>query len=175
MSDFMNWIAPLIGLLGVFIGAGLQYSVSKSQERVRNTFALHREFHSPEMLSKRVEAELILLPIDEVKLKDLANTVTPVAMASVWDVVEFYARLETTLRYKQAHRRIAADLFGQNYTYWYESHLKGSLEGSGWEEQSRLDHLALLFQRTVNRKRYNDWIRHAANEATNLRAKITSP
>lgn len=165
--------SPLMGLFGVLIGGVFQKWLSSKQEQTKRTLDLHAQFHSAEMLSHREDAEALLLPLKKpFLLKDLASPCRPHAIKSVWIVVEFYSRLEITLRHRQADKSLATDLFGQNYIYWYESFLKDSLKKSGWDEHDRLDALADIIREITDKETYDRWVLHAAKELSEQKDRL---
>lgn len=166
-------LSPVAGLLGVLLGGYIQKRISAGQERSKRTIDLHAQFHSSEMLGHREEAEALLLPVPRpIKLKDLASPGRPHAIKSVWIIVEFYCRLEATIRHRQGNKAIMADLFGQTFVYWYEGFLKGSLDGSGWDEHQRLDDLAEEIRRSAGKRRYATWVTHAETEYAAQRERL---
>jgi len=63
-------------------------------------------------------------------------------------------------------------LFGQTYIYWYESFLKDSLKGSGWDEHKRLGALAAVIRDTADKEIYDRWVEHAAKELSAQKKRL---
>jgi hypothetical protein len=109
----------LVGLLGTIIGAALACLSGTRQHRLAETFQLHREFNSAEMIESRYRAGQLLEANATKTLNEVRSEVGTSVMHDVWNVVLFYQRLALAIRYRGVHEKYVPGLLGEIFDWWY--------------------------------------------------------
>src|SRR5258705_6562141 len=116
-----------VGLLGVFLAAGLSWGIARRERRITTTFELHKEFNGHEMSAIRYSASKLLSGNLDKAYLDIRAKVGNLAMREVWTVTHFYQRQWLAIKYHAVHPKLVPELFGDLFDWWYESTFRHQL------------------------------------------------
>ena len=77
------------GLIGTVVGAGIAWLVSRKQHRLETVFAMHREFHAPEMTRSRNFAGKTVRDHQSESFDVMRRKLSPQETQYVWNVMYF--------------------------------------------------------------------------------------
>jgi hypothetical protein len=117
----------LAGLIGVIAGAALSWLIGTRQSQVAATCKLHRVYHGAAMNDSRERAGRIVHKHPEATYVNLWYMLDPADAQHIWNVMYFYQRLWLAIEYRNVHRKLVPDLFGESFYWWYSNSFAGQL------------------------------------------------
>lgn len=145
-------------LIGIFIGAGLTVWRERRNKKTENTYALHREFSTPDMLVKRIGAEKLLSKNRGTPFLTLYQTLRDEEIATIMTVVRFFERLHVYTKNGQIDPKTVSDLFGENFVYYQEQYLRDGFRGSSWKVGAQLEDLFGWFRKSTPKNVFDNWL-----------------
>lgn len=150
-------ISLLAGLAGTIVGAALAWLSSTRQQRIRDTFDLHREFHSPEMIDSRYQAAELLKEHKGKGLQEIRDDIGAASMHNFWNVLLFYQRLWLAVKYNGVQRRYIAGLFGEIFDWWYLQFFQYRLDPRNRELVSDIEHFHVWLISHASHSQVDKW------------------
>lgn len=129
------------GLAGALVGAVAAWFIGRAQHRLETTFAMHREFHSLEMTRSRSLAAQTVRSNRSFSFDEMRRKLSPEVIQHVWNVMYFYQRLCLAIKFKDVHRSYIAEMFGENFCWWYSKSYKHQLVPLNWQAGGHIDWL----------------------------------
>jgi hypothetical protein len=83
-------ISAAIGLLGTLVGAAIAWLAGRRSDRLNTAFAMHREFHSPEMTHSRNLAGATVWKHPSMTYDEMRRMLSPDETQHVWNMMYFY-------------------------------------------------------------------------------------
>lgn len=139
-------------LLGTVVGAAIAWLAGRRQHRLETAFAMHREFHAPEMTRSRNLAGKTVIEHRSDSFEVMRKTLPPEETQHVWNVLYFYQRLWLAIKYKNIRESYVPEMFGENFCWWYVKSYKDQLMPLDWQAGR---HIAALM----------NWIERHTDEA----------
>lgn len=121
------------GLLGTLVGAAVAWFAGRTQHRLETTFAMHREFHSPEMTRSRNLAGQTVRDNRDCSFETMRKELHPEVTQHVWNVMYFYQRLWLAITLRDVHRNYIPEMFGETFCWWYHKSYEHQLVPLGWQ------------------------------------------
>lgn len=121
------------GLVGALVGAAAAWFAGRVQHRLETTFAMHREFHSPEMTRSRNLAGQTVRDNRSSSFEDMRVRLSPEVTQHVWNVMYFYQRLCLAVKLRDVHRSYIPEMFGENFCWWYSRSYEHQLVPLNWQ------------------------------------------
>ena len=110
-------------------GALLAFFFDRRKTQITTAFQLHREY-SDELVEEREGAVRFIRDHDgDGNLAELWRIEESDQMECVWKIVYFYERLSVALRHHQVSVKLAPDLFGDAFKFWYSECFETKLVG----------------------------------------------
>jgi hypothetical protein len=128
-----GWIAAVAGLLGTLVGAGIAWLAARRRDRLETAFALHREFHAPEMTRSRNLAGKTVRDHASDTFDAMRRKLSPDTTQHVWNVMYFYQRLRLAIKYKNIQEDYVPEMFGENFCWWYLKSYEHQLVPLDWQ------------------------------------------
>lgn len=105
------------GLAGALVGAVAAWFAGRAQHRLEMTFAMHREFHSPEMTRSRNLAGQTVVDHRSCNFEEMRAKLPPDVTQHVWNVMYFYQRLWLAIRLRDVYSNHIPEMFGENFCW----------------------------------------------------------
>jgi hypothetical protein len=129
-TDQMILIASLgSAVLGALLGALLAFFLDRRRTQIDTAFHFHREYSDGLVEEREAAVRFIRDHEDGRNLAELWRTEDVDQMRCVWKLVYFYERLNVALQHHQVSRRLAPDLFGDAFNFWYTECFESKLVG----------------------------------------------
>jgi hypothetical protein len=144
-------ISVAAGLVGTVVGAAIAWLAGRRQRRLETAFAMHREFHAPDMTHSRSLGGKTVRDHPSENFDVMRRGLRPDETQHVWNVMYFYQRLWMAIKYRNIHEDYVAEMFGENFCWWYMKSYSDQLVPLDWEASR---HVAALMK----------WIEHHADE-----------
>jgi hypothetical protein len=132
------WISAGAGLLGTLVGAGITWFAARRRDRLETAFALHREFHAPDMTHSRSLAGKTVRDHGSETFDAMREKLSPDATQHVWNVPYFYQRLWLAIKYKNIQKDFVPEMFGENFCWWYLKSYEEQLLPLGWQSSHHM-------------------------------------
>ncbi|MBO0657283.1 hypothetical protein J1792_32590 [Streptomyces triculaminicus] len=126
-------IGVVATLVGVFVGASLTQRSADRQRRLIATFDLHRELHGAEMMRARFAAAELVEQHADKDYRELRDLLGAPAMSDLRQVIYFFQRLWLAIELGALHEECAARLFGDTFSWWYDTTFQSMLVPSETE------------------------------------------
>jgi hypothetical protein len=149
------------GLVGTVVGAAIAWLVSGRQHRLETSFAMHREFHAPEMTRSRNLAGKTVRDHRSETFDAMRRNLPPEETQHVWNVMYFYERLWLAVKYKSIHRSYVPEMFGENFCWWYIKSYEDQLVPLDWQASRHIDALMKWIKRTASPTEMDRWRQRA--------------
>jgi hypothetical protein len=149
------------GLVGTVVGAAIAWLVSGRQRRLETAFAMHREFHAPEMTRSRNHAGKTVRDHRSETFDAMRRNLPPEETQHVWNVMYFYQRLWLAVKYKSIHQSYVPEMFGENFCWWYIKSYEDQLVPLDWEAGRHIDALMEWIKRTASPIEMERWRQRA--------------
>jgi len=147
----------LIGLVGTLIGATVAWFVGRRQVRLEMVFSMHRELNAPDMAHSRVLAGRTVLKHPSESFDWMRVNLEPEETQHVWSVMYFYQRLWLAIKYRSIHRRFIADMFGENFYWWYLKSYQDQLVPLNWQAGRHIKSLMEWTEKHSDPKETERW------------------
>jgi hypothetical protein len=171
--ELSTLIPPVVGFLGVLVGASAARLTSISTARVSRTLDLHREYYAERLSKARSEAFQFLKRNWGKSFADIDEDETLEPLATpLWDVLYFYVRLSTLVRHRQLVRSMVPDLFGNEFAWWYVVVFRQGLASSQWQSAHEIRHLLQWMAANADRVKWSNWIAQHEVEYKALAARL---
>ena len=108
----------LAALLGTLVGGFISWIANSYQNKSQATFEFHREFDSEVMHKSRILADQLVKKNPGFTLYEIYEKY-PEESFHIWQVINFYRRLWTAIKYNQVQAKLIPDLFGETFIWWY--------------------------------------------------------
>jgi hypothetical protein len=149
------------GLVGTVVGAAIAWLVSRRQHRLETAFAMHREFHGPEMTRSRNLAGKTVRDHPSETFDAIRKNLSPEVTQHVWNVMYFYQRLWLAIKYKSIHQSYVPEMFGENFCWWYIKSYEDQLVLLDWQASRHIAALMEWIERTAGRTEMGRWRKRA--------------
>jgi hypothetical protein len=120
-------------LLGTVVGAVIAWLAGRRQHRLETAFAMHREFHAPEMTCSRNLGGKTVRKHRSDSFEAMRTGLAPEETQHVWNVMYFYQRLWLAIKYKNIRESYVPEMFGENFCWWYDKSYKDQLVPLDWQ------------------------------------------
>ena len=154
-------INAMSGFLGAVLGALIAWLAGLRQARVAQTFELHREFNSADMIDSRYRASQLLERHRGEDYAQLRRSLGRVEMQDVWNIMYFYQRLWLAVRHGHVRNQYVPELFGEIFFWWWEH---------SFEHQ--LAHLSVEPAQHV--KAFKSWMEAHSTEKDRMRWRVAN-
>ena len=151
------------GLVGTVVGAAIAWLVSRRQHRLETAFAMHREFHAPEMTRSRNHAGKTVGDHRSETFDALRRNLPPEETQHVWNVMYFYQRLWLAVKYRSIHRSYVPEMFGENFCWWYIKSYEDQLVPLDWQASRHIDALMEWIKRAASQIEMERWRQRAVD------------
>ncbi|HEV8649303.1 MAG TPA: hypothetical protein VG276_07840 [Actinomycetes bacterium] len=131
------------GLLGTLVGAAITWFAARRRDRLETAFAMHREFHAPEMTHSRNLAGKTVRDHGSETFDAMRRKLSADATQHVWNVMYFYQRLWLAIKYRNIHESYVSEMFGENFCWWYVKSYEDQLVPLDWQASH---HIAALMR-----------------------------
>ncbi|WP_216923421.1 hypothetical protein [Synechococcus sp. CCAP 1479/9] len=176
-GDYVGGVLnPLFALLNVVLVAYIalavqsfkekkQKDLEESEERVRTTLDLHREWCSESLFRSRTLAGNLVQQHIDLNLVEIERIVPQDSVTHVWIVIGFFQRLAFLLKHHKIDTMMATELFGELFLWWWIVSFKGQLLPCDWDAASRIIwlHDEWLIEETTSEQRV-PWERRAERD-----------
>jgi hypothetical protein len=149
----------LIGLLGTLIGAAVAWHVGRRQTRLETVFSMHHEFNAPDMTHSRNLAGKTVRRHSSESFDEMRTNLAPEETQHIWNVMYFYQRLWLAIKYRSIHRRFVADMFGENFYWWYLKSYQDQLVPLDWQAGRHIDALMKWIEKNSDPRERVKWRR----------------
>lgn len=150
------------GLVGTVVGAIVAWFAGRAQHRLETTFAMHREFHSPEMTRSRNLAGQTVRDNRSSSFEDMRVKLSPEVTQHVWNVMYFYQRLCLAIKLRDVHRSYIPEMFGENFCWWYSKSYEHQLVPLNWQAGRHIKWLMNWIERSAPADELRKWRTRAA-------------
>lgn len=163
---------PLVGLIGVIVGA-LLFRLNVSQRaRIERSFELHREFYSSDMQEVRDASFALLSKHPNLSASDIYKD-DPKGGNVLWVLISFFLRLSLASQKKHVDAELISRLFGRITIYWYEILFRDKI-GTGTDETEEIRKLYGFIKSKVPRETFDLWSDNARRQEKQIRRPETS-
>jgi hypothetical protein len=138
-------------LIGTVVGAGIAWLAGRRQHRLQTAFAMHREFHAPEMTHSRNLAGKTVTEHRSDSFEIMRSELPPEETQHIFNVLYFYQRLWLAIKFKNIQESYIPEMFGENFCWWYV--------------KSYTDQLPMKWQAGRHIAELMKWIKSHADEA----------
>jgi hypothetical protein len=145
------------GLIGTVVGAGIAWLVSRKQHRLETVFAMHREFHAPEMTRSRNFAGKTVRDHQSESFDVMRRKLSPQETQYVWNVMYFYQRLWMAIKYKSIHESYVPEMFGETFCWWYVKSYGYQLVPLDWQASRDIAALMRWIERHADQTELGRW------------------
>jgi hypothetical protein len=145
------------GLIGTLVGAGIAWFVSRKQHRLETVFAIHREFHAPEMTRSRNLAGKTVRDHQSESFDAMRRKLSPQETQYVWNVMYFYQRLWLAIKFKSIHESYVSEMFGENFCWWYIKSYRDQLVPLDWQASRHIAALMRWIERHADQTELDRW------------------
>jgi hypothetical protein len=145
------------GLLGTVVGAGIAWFIGRRQHRLETVFAMHHEFHAPEMTRSRNLAGQTVSDHPSASFDAMRRKLPPEETQHVWNVMYFYQRLWLAVKYKSIHERYVPEMFGENFCWWYIKSYRDQLVPLDWQASRHVAALMRWIKRHADQTELGRW------------------
>ncbi len=153
------------GLVGALVGAVAAWFAGRAQHRLETTFAMHREFHSPEMTRSRNLAGQTVTDHRSSSFAQIRATLPPDVTQHVWNVMYFYQRLYLAIRFRDVYGSHVPEMFGETFYWWYSTCYEHQLLPLDWQAGRHIKWLMDWIERHADENEFEKWrIRTAGME-----------
>lgn len=153
-------IAAFIGLFGTLFGGAISWWVNLNKTRTELIFELHREFNSESMMQARTQADKLMQKHPKTPLDELYENLPSEETHGVLMVINFYERLWLAIKYNRVDKKLAPQLFGQIFIWWYVICFE-SLIPQHWNSHSEVRQLKAWMDKSVDRQNHREWMKLA--------------
>jgi hypothetical protein len=153
------------GLVGALVGAVAAWFAGSAQHRLETTFAMHREFHSPEMTRSRNLAGQTVTDHRSSSFAQIRATLPPDVTQHVWNVMYFYQRLYLAIRFRDVYGSHIPDMFGETFCWWYSTCYEHQLVPLDWQAGRHIKWLMDWIERHADADELEKWRMRTAGMA----------
>lgn len=150
-------------LVGTVVGAVAAWFACWAQHRLEMTFAMHREFHSPEMTRSRNLAGQTVIDHRSCSFEEMRATLPPDVTQHVWNVMYFYQRLCLAIRFRDVYGSQIPEMFGENFCWWYRKCYEHQLVPLDWQAGRHIKWLMDWIERNADKGELEKWRVRAAS------------
>jgi hypothetical protein len=143
------------------VGAAIAWFVSSRQHRLETAFAMHREFHAPDMTRSRNLAGTTVRDHPSETFDAIRRRLTPEETQHVWNVMYFYQRLWLAIKYKSIHESYVPEMFGENFCWWYIKSYEDQLVPLDWQASRHIAALMKWIERKAGQTEMGRWRKRA--------------
>lgn len=163
--DFYSKLIPAI--IGAILGSMLTRYLNRNREKVTLIFDLHKEFNSYEISKHRNKAGSIIEKYPKTDYDEIAK-IEPENCISLYVVMRFYQRLSLCIKYNQIKKKLAFELFGAIFYYYYYASYEKNLIHLDWAIASQIKQLAKWFERHASKKEHKRLVDKYNSKYSNL-------
>jgi hypothetical protein len=150
-------ISVAAGLVGTIVGAGIAWVAGRKLRRLETTFAMHREFHAPDMTHSRNLGGKTVRNHPSETFDAMRRRLRPEETQYVWNVMYFYQRLSLAIKYKNIHKDYVAEMFGENLCWWYMKSYRDQLVPLDWQASRHIAALMNWIERNADKTQLAKW------------------
>lgn len=169
-SAAISAVSGITGALGANVYAGWrqdrsiarQQSMLSDQQRVELAFQMHRDFNTTLFHEARVSGGLLVGRVSKEENLQALLDKSPNEAQSLVVVLNFYLRLWFAVKHGRVDEPIALDLFGSNFTWWWERCFKEGLPDS-WDSRNGIVLLERWLAREATPSQLDEWRKMAMN------------
>lgn len=164
-QDLLN---PIIaGVIAAIVAAIVTFFLTKSSQKQDQALRFHEYFFARPLLEARAEAHKLLLehrgkPLLEIYESDDYKRLDP-----LWEIQEFFVRLNVAIKYKLVDKQLAAEMFAQNFLFWWKLVFEDGIARKEWAIEPELVELNDFFRSQLSTEAYNKHITRAVTEIDN--------
>ena len=152
----------IISIISITVGAVVSYLITTYRNRIQATFELHNEFHSDTMLITRARA---FECVKKYSLKTFSNLESlqkdEDLFRSLWVVTDFYQRLWFSIKYNRIDKKMAPEMFGELFYWWYIASFQNMLLPTDWISSDKISNLKNWFDNNTSIEEKNIWCTRA--------------
>jgi hypothetical protein len=145
------------GLIGTVVGATIAWLAGRRQRRLETAFAMHREFHAPEMTRSRNLAGKLVRDHRSETFDAMREKLDPEETQYVWNVMYFYQRLWLAIKYRSIHSSYVPEIFGENFWWWYFKSYRDQLVPLDWQASRHIAALKNWIERRADKEELERW------------------
>jgi hypothetical protein len=145
------------GLVGTLVGAVAAWFAGRAHHRLETTFAMHREFHSPEMTRSRNLAGQTVADHRSCSFAEMRATLPPDVTQHVWNVMYFYQRLCLAIRFRDVYGSHIPEMFGETFCWWYSTCYEHQLVPLDWQAGRHIKWLMDWIERHAYKDELEKW------------------
>jgi hypothetical protein len=153
-------VSVAAGLIGTVVGAAIAWLAGRRQHRLETAFAMHREFHAPEMTRSRHLAGKTVRD-HRSETFDAMRKVATEETHHVWNVMYFYQRLWLAIKYESIHKSYVPEMFGENFCWWYIKSYRDQLVPLDWQASRNISALMNWIERHAAQGEMARWRKRA--------------
>jgi len=166
---------PLFSLLNVFVFLYIAVTVQRLkdleqrreqqlEEGVRTVLDLHREWNSESNYRARTLAGVLVRKYPSSTVIAIEKSTEPEKAVHLWIVIGFFLRLGYLAKEEKLQEKMAIDLFGELFVWWWTVSFEKQLIPVDWDASEQIkDFKEWLFARTTDERRA-PWLRRARHD-----------
>lgn len=174
------FVAFIVNLIGIFVGAGLAYWFALNQFEIQSenldkkalsdkAFELYEEFNSSRMLSIRMGADKLTRQYPNTPIREIYKTAGGEEKTlSVWVLARFYEKLWITIENQKIDVSYVPLFFGETFYWWYIIYFEENLLLYEMQMCIRIKNLKAWFDSQSSYETVEGWLKKAT-EAKNKR------
>ena len=152
-----NLIPLAAALVGTVVGAAIAWLAGGRLRRLETAFAMHREFHALDMTHSRNLGGKTVRDHPSEDYDALRRRLRPEDTQHVWNVMYFYQRLWLAIKYKNIHKDYVAEMFGENFCWWYMKSYRDQLVPLDWQASRHIAALMNWIERNADKTQLAKW------------------
>ena len=154
-EEYSFVVSVISTMLSLFVGAFLTNHFFKIRAKNSLTFDFHSEFSSNEFSKYRRQANLFIKKNPTSSYKELGKKDENDSIA-LFTIMRFYQRLWIAIKYKKVKKKMAQELFEENFLYWYFASFKPNLiDSTDWEIRNDIDDFYKWISTRIDKDKFN--------------------
>jgi hypothetical protein len=158
-------LSPMIsGVIAAIVAGLVTFFLTKSSQKKDRALHFHEHFFSRPLLEARAEAHKLLLSRKGKTLIDIYQSDDYKLLDPYWEIQEFFVRLNVAVKYGLVDKKIVADIFAQNFLFWWELIFREGLSSKEWAVEPEVSELHQFFKSFLPKEIYAKHIARARKE-----------
>ena len=150
-------LGALFGLLGTLAGSVITIVSTRTSEKLKEVFSLHREFSGDEMNKIRNEAFKLLQKYPDRSYAYISQQLSVQETNHLWSLIGFYQRLWLAIKYNNIDTRYVPELFGELIVWWYYFTFEERLIVEDWQASKDIKNLFEWTHKHLDSKEFEIW------------------
>ncbi len=134
-------------LTGTLLGSYISWKHAEIKDKCSLAIEMHKEFYSKELRSARQDADIALRKYPLWNLERIYNEAPKSEIEGVLLLLNFYKRLWILIKLNKIPPKLAYELFGDLYIWWFDVHLNKRLPLGVWTSYDALLSMRIFFKK----------------------------